>query len=452
MRILLLEDPSAEQFSPIALLRPVFELVCGRDSLRRRLQRWFPAADMGAWIRPWLVDAYREEQPEFHINDANWLNSGPVLLINGRWLPERRLTPLDFVAHQSGFVNGVPVWMLIEGRELTELLQGDLQTMLGQFAAMHRPIPVTGELLQYPWDLIQWNRAQLIRDFADEGVSQRPEMPHVQILGLDSDVYISSQAILDPYVVIDTRNGPVSIDRDAHVQSFTRLEGPCHIGRGTQVFRGLIRGGTTIGEHCRVGGEVEESVLHGYVNKYHEGFLGHSYVCPWVNIGAMSCTSDLKNDYSPVSVPLQGKSIDTSLQKVGSFIGDHAKAAMDSMFNTGSSIGVMSTVLTGGALLPRHVPSFSSVTFGTLTSDVNLDTAIETARRVMLRRNQTLLPHAEHLLRIAHQRTEIERQAALQRSLHRHRTQSDDAAARPAWTAKAQQPVTAHRPADEQPE
>ena len=416
MRILLLDDDTSDHLAPLALLRPVFELICGRDCLRRRLQRWFPTADLGAWIRPWLVDAYKEEQPDFHVNDLDWLSHGPLLLINGRWLPERRLTPLDFVAHQSGFVHGTPAWMLIDGPELIELLQGDLQSMLGQFAAMHRPIPVAGELVRYPWDLIQWNRSQLIRDFEDEGVSQNPALPHVQVLGSDSDVYISTQAIVDPYVVIDTRTGPVSIDRDAHIQSFTRIEGPCHIGRGTQIFRGLIRGGSTIGEQCRVGGEIEESVLHSFVNKYHEGFLGHSYVCPWVNVGAMSCTSDLKNDYTTVRVPLQGKSIDTGLQKVGSFIGDHAKAAMDSMFNTGSSIGVMSTVLSGGTLLPRHVPSFSAVTFGSLAGDIDLNAAIDTARRVMLRRDQNLKPHAEHLLRIVHQRSEIERQAAMQRA------------------------------------
>lgn len=422
MRILLLEDPHCDQLSPIALLRPVFELVCGRDSLRRRLQRWFPTADFGAWVRPWLAAAYGSEQTEVRVNDIDWLRKGQLLVINGRWLPEKRLTPLDFVTHQAGFVNGVPVWMLLEGRELAELLHGDLQAMLGQFAAMHRPIPASGELIEYPWDLIRWNSRQLQRDFSDEGVTQPVDLPHVQVLGPPADVYVSSQAVLDPYVVIDVRSGPVSIDREAHVQSFTRIEGPCHIGRGTQIFRALIRGGTTIGEHCRVGGEIEESILHGYVNKYHEGFIGHSYVCPWVNIGAMSCTSDLKNDYSTVRVPLSGVPVDTGLDKVGSFIGDHSKAAMDSMFNTGTSVGVMSMVLPGGRLLPRHVPSFSSVTFGALSADVDLDSAIDTARKVMLRRGQILTAQAEQLLRSLQRMTEPERTRALDRMRHHQRS------------------------------
>ena len=181
----------------------------------------------------------------------------------------------------------------------------------------------------------------------------------------------------------------------------------------------MIRKGTTIGEHCRVGGEVEESIIHAYVNKYHEGFLGHSYVCPWVNIGAMSCTSDLKNDYSTVSVPIQGHMIDSGMHKVGSFIGDHTKTAMDSMFNSGSSIGICTMVIPGGRLLSRHIPSFSGVTFGELSSDWSLDSAIDTARSMMSRRNQTLTLNAERLLRIVHQRTEQERQTALERATNR---------------------------------
>ena len=419
MRILLFEDDHAEDLTPVALLRPVFELVCGRDSLRRRLQRWFPDAEFGGWVRPWLVDAYAEEQPLIAVNNLSWIRKGKVLLVNGRWLPERRLTAQDFVTHQAGFVDGSPAWMLIPGEELFELFQGDPVTTLAQYANSQRSLPTSGHWIQYPWDLVYQNAAQLTRDFADEGVSQSAKLEHVQVLGDPADVSISAQAEIDPYVVIDARSGPVSIDRDAKIQAFTRIEGPCHIGRGSQLFRALIRKGTTIGEYCRAGGEIEESIMHSYVNKYHEGFLGHSYVCPWVNIGAMSCTSDLKNDYTTVKVPLQGQMVDSKIAKVGSFIGDHAKTAMDSMLNSGSSIGICTMVIPCGRLLPRHVPSFSSVTFGELSSDWTLDAAIETARSAMSRRSQTLTINAERLLRIVHQRTEQERQTALQRAMDR---------------------------------
>ena len=115
MQILLFEDTHAESLTPIALLRPVFELICGRESLRRRLQRWFPDAEFGAWVRPWLVDSYAEEQPSVAVNSLDWIRTGNVLLVNGRWLPERRLTALDFATHQAGFVDGNPAWMLLPG-------------------------------------------------------------------------------------------------------------------------------------------------------------------------------------------------------------------------------------------------------------------------------------------------------------------------------------------------
>lgn len=415
MRVLLFEDQGAEKFSPLTLTRPVFELVCGRESLRRRLQRWFPEAEFGAWVRPWLAEAYAEDQPLLKVNDSSWIAQGPLLIVNGRWLPDRRLTPLDFVTHQAGFLDGNPAWVLLSAEDAGSLVSSDPALAAWQLAATRPILPATGQWLEYPWDLVSSNARQLVRDFEDEGISQIPVFEHVQVLGDPADVYVSTQALIDPYVVIDTRTGPVSIDRDAKIQSFTRIEGPCHIGRATQVFRALIRGGTTIGEHCRVGGEIEESILHCFVNKYHEGFLGHSYVCPWVNLGAMSCTSDLKNDYSSVKVPLQGAMVDTGLQKVGTFFGDHSKAAMDSMFNTGSSIGVMAMVLTGGRLLPRHVPSFSTVMYGEPGPHSTLDASIETARLVMNRRGQTLTETAERLLRLLFHRTEQERQIALRR-------------------------------------
>jgi UDP-N-acetylglucosamine diphosphorylase/glucosamine-1-phosphate N-acetyltransferase len=415
MRIVLFEDSHAEDLNPVALLRPVFELICGRDCLRRRLQRWFPMAEFGVCVRPWLAESYSEAQPEIRVNDRHWIQQGTVLLINGRWLPERRLSPLDLLTHQAGYVDGVAAWLMCEGDDIAGLLDVNEVISSTPFANSARIVPACGQFIRYPWDLINQNSAQLIRDFTDEGVSQSVARDHVQILGDPADVYLSPQASIDPYVVIDTRSGPVSVDRDAQIQSFTRIEGPCHIGRGTQVFRALIRQGTTIGEHCRVGGEIEESILHGFVNKYHEGFLGHSYVCPWVNLGAMSSTSDLKNDYSTVKVPLSGLMVDSELTKIGSFIGDHSKAALDSMFNTGSSVGVMTTVVSGGRLLPRHVPSFSNVLWGEIEAAFDLEKALDVARVVMLRRGEILTASQERLLRTIFHRTYAERSTALKR-------------------------------------
>ena len=174
-----------------------------------------------------------------------------------------------------------------------------------------------------------------------------------------------------------------------------------------------------MGPQCRVGGETEQSILHSHVNKYHEGFLGHSYVCPWVNLGAMTTTSDLKSDYSSVKVPLDGCLVDSESMKVGSFIGDHTKTAIDSMFNTGSSLGVMTMVLPGGRLLPRHIPSFCNISFGELAADWSLENSLQTARVAMQRRGLAFTSAMERLYRELFVQTRDERTAALNRAAAR---------------------------------
>ena len=135
-------------------------------------------------------------------------------------------------------------------------------------------------------------------------------------------------------------------------------------GPETQLFRANIRGSVSIGPNCRIGGEVEDSIVHGFSNKYHEGFLGHAYVGEWVNLGAITSNSDLRNDYGEVFVPLQGDPVATGQAKVGCFIGDHSRTGIGSMLNTGTAIGVMCNVLPAGVLLPKHVPSFTAVLYG----------------------------------------------------------------------------------------
>src|SRR5205085_8278996 len=113
---------------------------------------------------------------------------------------------------------------------------------------------------------------------------------------------IDPTARLDPMVVVDTTGGPVVIDAEVVVHAFSRLEGPCYVGPGCQVLGAKVRAGTSLGPGCRVGGEVDASIILGRSNKYHDGFLGHSYVGEWVNLGAGTHTSDLRNDYGPGSV------------------------------------------------------------------------------------------------------------------------------------------------------
>lgn len=426
MRLAIFEDDAAANFAPIALLRPVFELLCGHFSARERAVEFLPVSDWAAFVRSELEDVYREDHPGCHVNNTDWLHAGSTLLINGRWLAD----PATYASIQPdsvGIVDGTVVYLTLDPMEAALLSGENWDDALPQIARTRTRVNAPGKLARYPWDLIHHNPDQLRWDFVarDFGLSQADEQgQHVAILGHAHRVFIDPSASIDPFVVIDARRGPVSIDTGAMIQAFTRLEGPCHIGANSQLFRANVREGTTIGPVCRVGGEIEGAILHGYVNKYHDGFLGHSYVCPWVNLGALTTNSDLKNDYSTVRVPLAGDSIESGEMKVGCFIGDHTKTAIGSLFNTGSSIGVMSLILPDGELLPKHVPSFSRIWHGELIDGLPLEKGLATARAAMERRNKHLTSAQETLLRRVHAMTYAERERAIGRFAEKAATAS----------------------------
>ena len=239
------------------------------------------------------------------------------------------------------------------------------------------------------------------------------------LVGPASRLRIHETARIDPYTVFDTTNGPITWAPNVWVQPFTRIEGPCSIAADTQLFRANLRGSVTIGPTCRIGGEVEAAIVHGDSNKYHEGFLGHAYVGQWVNLGAITSNSDLRNDYGEVLVPLQGDPIPTGQAKVGCFIGDHTRTGMGSMLNTGTSIGVMCNVLPAGILLPKHIPSFTAVLYGRVAPGFPIDQLFETARTVMGRRGKVFGEEEQQLYRTLHDQTRLERERAFQREQHR---------------------------------
>ena len=420
MQIAFFEDAAARQFAPIALMRPIFELICGHFSLRERWQfarALQPEADAwGAFVRPELAESYRESRPEFAVNDLSWLYGDSTLLINGRWLAEPHNLE-NLTVDEVAVAGDTVVALHVDPLEVPLLTDENWGETLAGLARTRRRVELPGPLFNYPWDLVHHNPRQIAADFRLRGLGGRlPELgPQVAVMGPEENLSVDPSVELHPFVVLDARGGPISIEAGAVVQPFTRIEGPCHIGREAQLFRAHVKDGSTIGPVCRVGGEIEASILHGYANKYHEGFLGHSYVGPWTNLGALTTNSDLKNDYSPVRVPLTGEVLDTQRTKVGCFIGDHTKTAIGSLFNTGSSIGVMCLILPGGELLPKHVPSFTRIWHGELCEGWDLNRSLETARTAMGRRGMELTAAEERLLRHLERQTWAEREAALAR-------------------------------------
>ncbi len=424
-RVALFEDAAWKDLCPLVWTRPVFETLCGRFTLRERFVRRLPITQWGAFLRESLAAPYRHQYPEAVINDITWLQEEPTLLVNGRWIGDPFLLA-ELGQDEVLVLDGVPVAVHVQPDE-SMLFAGCLSdSPLEQLVRLRKKSRAAdGVLVRYPWELVDLNGAQLVDDLSasDARLALNKLPAGVSLLGPMTNVRIHQTAHLDPYVVLDARQGPITIGPRANIEAFTRLEGPCHIGAETNLYRADIRSGTTIGYGSMVGGEIEASILQAYVTKCHEGFLGHSYVCPWATLGALATAGDQRHDYTTVRVPLAGEPIDTGRVQVGSFIGDHANLSMGSLLNTGSSIGVMSLVLPDGELMPKFIPSFTRVWHGLLEELPDWEVALAGARQVMERRNYDLAEVTEHLLAYIFTETRPGRLDAIERRLDRRRGQ-----------------------------
>ncbi len=391
MRVCHFEDQHAGGLEPLAMTRPVFQLRCGALSLADKQRRHFQATDWGVLVRPSLAELHRQEFPGVPVNDLAWLRQGPTVMVSGRWLAP----PGEVVAKE-------PHVALI-GDEVAYAFLGPEQwcncspeAMSDGFANWkeklpHRPAP--GIMIRFPWDLVEHNASELRHDFTVNQAGKRGQDPAgIAVLGPRDQLWIAPTAKAEPMVVIDTSSGPVAIDEGAVVSAFTRIEGPCYVGPGTHILGAKIRGGCSFGPQCRIGGEVEATIVHGYSNKYHDGFLGHSYIGEWVNLAAGTNNSDLRNDYGAVNVPLGLVSVRTGLTKVGCFIGDHTKTALATQINTGSNIGIFCNLIPGGTLAPKYVPPFTQWWKGSLQETTDVHKQLATAATVMSRRGRELTP------------------------------------------------------------
>jgi UDP-N-acetylglucosamine diphosphorylase/glucosamine-1-phosphate N-acetyltransferase len=199
---------------------------------------------------------------------------------------------------------------------------------------------------------------------------------------------------------LNTLDGPIYIDAGAEVMEGTHIRGGLYVGEHSTLKLGSrIYGATTIGPHCKVGGEVSNSILHGYSNKGHDGFLGNSLIGEWCNLGADTNTSNLKNNYSDVKIWSYEKAdfADTGLTFCGLIMGDHSKSGINTMFNTGTVAGVSANVF-GGGFPDKHIPSFSwGGADGWETYE--LDKAFDTMEKVMQRRSCELTEPLRSLFR-----------------------------------------------------
>jgi len=371
MRLVLVDRSSdvRSQFHPVALSRPVWELRTGMTTLGEKLIRRIGADEVACFVPDYMAETYRA-RTDRPVNDAAALAGDDLLLVDARVRADAFDVPSSGPSRAALDADGHLLWARITQADAADLPAGDIDSFLE--AALRRlptdqPAVATYE---YIWDLMLANPEQLTADFVAtgrHGIEGNVETPSA-IRGSERDVYVAPGARIHPMVVIDATDGPVTIDEGAEVLPFTRIVGPCYIGPGTVLLGAKCHEGNSIGPMCRIGGEVECSIIQGYSNKYHDGFLGHAYVGEWVNLGALTTNSDLKNDYGNVSVIMYGnRPIDTSSNKVGCFIGDHTKTSIGTFLNTGAYVGAMGLIMATGKPLQKFIPSFAWVLEGAVT-------------------------------------------------------------------------------------
>ena len=393
MRLILVDLPSPKRirFDPVALSRPIWELRCGMTSLGEKLIAKTAAADVACFVPPYMAEVYRAATSR-PVNDPASLRGDDLLLVHGRVKAAGFEIATTGPTQISVDADGELLYARIARTDLDRLDASSIESLLASAKAAFGTAGGDVPAWNYTWDLILENPRQLTVDFAIAGqcgIEGTVEEPRA-IRGSAADVYVAPGALVHPMVVIDAANGPVYIDEGAEIHPFTRIEGPCYVGKKAILLGAKCREGNSIGPMCRLGGEIEESIIQGYSNKYHDGFLGHAYVGQWVNLGALTTNSDLKNDYSSVSVCLDGhEAIDTGSTKVGALIGDHTKTSIGTLMNTGAYVGAMALIATNGKLLPKFLPSFAWFVEGAVTKGFGKKKVYETAKMAMSRRKCT---------------------------------------------------------------
>lgn len=354
----LFEDRTADNFYPLTLTRHVADLLVGGRTLRERAVALLGKGN-GLLLhgRGYIRDYYRGRGFSVDPFDADGTPRG-VLCVNAR-------VPVD-----PSFVARLPQgerWLLTDGGNILaarltpeDARRTDWSANALDFSSLDLPIfDVTGvPLYSYLWDLIADNPARIADDFSLLVPTPDFTAPGVYVVAPERTA-IHPDAVLKPGVVIDATAGPVIIGPGTTVMANSVIEGPCRIGANCTIKIGAkIYEGSSFGERCKIGGEVENSIVIGYANKQHDGFLGHSYLGAWVNLGADTNTSDLKNNYGSVRVMLEGRPVDSGRMLLGSLIGDHSKTGINTMLNTGTVIGASANVF-GGGFPPKEIPSFS---------------------------------------------------------------------------------------------
>ena len=379
MNYILFDSDVRSSLLPFTYTRPVADIRIGILTIREKWEKFL------GFTTTSITEEYLEDKYPMVEFDKN-------ILINASFLPTKNL-----VKQVSNLTNNQAIF---KGEQVIAFFTCDTQEHV-DFDS-YEQVEFKEEVLQIKntWDIFSLNDKAIQADFdlLTEGRTSQPIPAGVHVIH-EQNIFIEQGATVS-YSSLNASKGPIYIGKDSEIMEGSLVRGPFTLGENSILKMGTkVYGATTVGPFCKIGGEVNNSVLFGYASKGHEGFLGNSVLGEWCNIGADSNTSNLKNNYAEVKLwnYQEERFTNTGLQFCGLMIGDHSKCGINTMFNTGTVIGVSVNIFGSG--FPRNfVPSFS---WGGATgfTTYQLKKVFEVAKVVMKRRGLELTEADEKILR-----------------------------------------------------
>jgi hypothetical protein len=397
LQICIFEDQNYTSLFPLTFLRPAYDLLMGQSKLAYKVMNRFPESFLTLHARPYVKGYIKRYYPNASFNIVN--QSAPCWFINGRTVMDDYLFSLisqSDLSHNLLLIQkGVIIAAYLNGMGLSTMkyLLESIPSNQDLITAL-RPLAITKDIedvtiLSAPEHIITLNPKAIMKDFSNQNYYGiiKGDVHAFAVLYEENNIFIDMGTIVEDFVVIDARKGPVFIEENVIIESHSRLEGPLYVGANSHILGGKIKV-SSIGPYSKVCGEVSHSVIQGYSNKAHHGFLGHSWLGDWVNLGANTTVSNLKNNYKPVQLLWENQARESSETFLGSFIGDHSKTSIGTLLNTGTMVGFAS-VLLESQLHPKFISPFSWGKSGQYTKH-DLLKLLQTAEQVMKRRGFSL--------------------------------------------------------------
>ncbi|MCX7877529.1 MAG: putative sugar nucleotidyl transferase [Ignavibacteria bacterium] len=409
INICIFEDHAITNLAPINYLRHTSEILCGAFSIARKIKDNTGKNPISLHARKYLSEWLKEIHPNYKVNT---LKKDEYIFINSRIISdgENFSSIKKFLKRNNNSAIIIPennsIIAFHISAELTEKISeiiseeennlisfGDIE-WLDLNKIEDKKLGLDYKLINNPSDLIKHLHDELRNDLNS-------------LIPGKKKIKNNSQKLTSEKSELDTSEGKIYIGKNTVIEPFCYIKGPVFIGDNCVIRSGsCIYGPVSVGNISKISGEITSSIIHSYVNKQHLGFLGHSYICEWVNLGAGTTTSNLKNNYSKISIDIGNVKIDTDSIFLGSIIGDHTKTGISTMLNTGTVIGISSN-LYGSGYHKKMVKSFSwNDSSDNTEMDYLIEKAISTARISMSRRKIEMSENYENMLRYLYQQKE----------------------------------------------